>query len=332
LPTWQADQTRSIDCSGYSFQFEEKEIVTIPFPVAAPHRKRKGPIKKAGRKIEKATRKLLRSVINEKLYRKVSDRLKLTKKSNILPTEFEVDSLDLSGVVDTSIFNPNDGRKNWQDLITSFLVALGDKKDATLVVKLVTSDPLAVAKFIAFYRGRGIDHRCRVVVTSQYLTDQQLVELTDASTYYIQTTKAEGNCLPLMNFLAAGKPGVSPCHSAISDYFDDEIGFIADSNPEPAAWPHDPHLRTRSTWGRLVWTSMVEQIRESYNVAKQYPETYAEISERSREKLNDWASPENVQARLINALDDVYQNRVKAAQRRQQDEALKTNEVLKRAA
>ena len=332
LPTWQADHVRSIDCSAYSFQFEEQETVAIPFPIVAPHRKRKGPIKKAGRKIEQATRGLLRSVVNENLYRKISDRLKRSKKANMLPVDFEVESLDLSGVVYTSIFNPKDGRKNWQDLITSFLVALGDKEDATLVVKLVTSDPLALAKFIAFYRGRDIDHRCRVVITSQYLTDQQLVQLTDASTYYIQTTKAEGNCLPLMNFLAGGKPGVSPCHSAISDYFDNEVGFIAESNPEPAAWPHDPYLRTRSTWGRLVWTSMVEQIRESYKVAKEYPETYAEISERSREKMTDWAGPENVQARLIGALEDVYENRVKAQQRRHENEAWIPNEGLKRAA
>ncbi|QEG23604.1 glycosyltransferase [Mariniblastus fucicola] len=309
LKPWRNDQTRSIKCTGYSFQHDEKEADKIPLPIAAPHRKPKSGLKKVGRKVEKAIRDRVRATVNDELYRKISNRFKKSKKINILPARFEVDQLDLSGVVYTSIFNPNDGRKNWQDLITSFLVALGERDDATLVVKLVTRDSVAVAKFLRFYRGRDIDQRCRVIVTSEYLTDQQLVDLTEASTYYIQTTKAEGNCLPLMNFLAAGRPGISPCHSAISDYFDDEIGFVADSNPEPAAWPHDPHLRTRSTWGRLVWTSMVDQIRKSYQIAKDSPETYNEISQRSRERLRSWASPDCVQGRLIEALDDVYESR-----------------------
>ena len=305
LETWQANQTRTIDCEGYSFQPDEQEPVLIPMPVA-PRRKPKRGLKKVGQSIERALRHQVRSLVNEEFYQKVSNRLKQAKKINMLPAEFEVDSLDLSGVVYTSIFNPKDGRKNWQDLVTSFLVAIGDKEDATLLVKLVTRDRVAVANFLRFYRGRELDHRCRIVVTNEYLTDQQLVDLTGASTYYIQTTRAEGNCLPLMNFLAAGRPGISPCHSAISDYFDNEIGFVAESNPEPAAWPHDPDLRMRSTWGRLVWTSMVDQIRESYKIAKENPEAYSELSRRSRERLKGWASPESVQGRLIDALDNVY--------------------------
>ena len=330
LETWRADQTQSIDCAAYSFQPDEPTV--IPMPIAAPHKKPKKGLKKVGQTIERILRNQVRSMVNEELYLKVSNRFKQAKKINMLPKEFEVDSLDLSGVVYTSIFNPKDGRKNWQDLLTSFLVALGDKEDATLVVKLVTRDRVAVANFLRFYRRRAIDHRCRVVVTSQYLTDEQLVELTEASTYYIQTTKAEGNCLPLMNFLAAGRPGISPCHSAISDYFDGDIGFVAESHPEPAAWPHDPLLRTRSTWGRLVWTSMVDQIRESYQVAKEYPETYDEISLRSRERLKDWASPESVQARLIDALDKVYENRSDAAAAANQNESFAAPRLSKRAA
>jgi hypothetical protein len=111
-----------------------------------------------------------------------------------------------------------------------------------------------------------------------------------------------------MNFLAAGRPGVSPCHSAISDYYDEEIGFVAESNPEPAAWPHDPYLRTRSTWGRLVWTSMVNQIRESYRVAKDSPGKYREMSEKARRRLSDWAGSENVATRLLDSLDSVVAN------------------------
>ena len=308
LEAWNSRQnTTTIDCLCYSFRADEKEREIIPLPVAPQHRKPKRGLRKAGQLVETKVRNAIRMVVNEQLYESVSNRIKQSKTVNVLPDSFKSDQLDLDGVVYTSIFNPNDGRKNWQDLLTSFLVALSDKRDATLVVKLVSRNPVALAKFLHFYRGRDIAHQCRLVVTSEFLTEEQLVDLTAASTYYIQTTRAEGNCLPLMNFLAAGRPGVSPCHSAISDYFDADVGFVAQSHPEPAAWPHDPQLRTRSTWGRLVWPSMVEQIRESYRVATESPELYQQLAQNAKSRLRDWAGADNVAARLVNALDSVYQ-------------------------
>lgn len=306
LGVWQANQSNSVQCSGYSFVGSDDESEKTSLPIDVPTRKVPRGLKKVGRKFEKSVRRRIKSIVNEKTYRKVSNGLQRRKRRNALPQNFDFNDLDLSGVVYTSIFNPNDGRKNWQDLLTSFLVALADKADATLVIKLVTKDPVAIAKFIRFYRGRAIKHKCRLVVTAAYLSDQQLIDLTEASTYYIQTTKAEGNCLPLMNFLAAGRPGVSPSHSAISDYFDDEVGFVAESHPEPAAWPHDPRLRTRSTWARLVWTSMVEQIQGSYRVATEDRARYEQLSRLARERMNNWASSQKVEERLLGALQAVH--------------------------
>lgn len=306
LQNWDRGQKTMIECSGYSFRCEDTETETIPMPVTPKRRKPKRGLRKAGQALERKVRGGLRGLVNEQLYRNISDRFKRRKAVNVLPEKFRTERLELDGVVYTSIFNPNDGRKNWQDLLTSFLTALGDKPDATLVVKLVTRDPVAVANFLKFYRGRDIKHQCRLVVTADYLTNEQLVDLTAASTYYIQTTRAEGNCLPLMDFLSAGRPGVSPCHSAISDYFDSEVGFVAESNPEPAAWPHDPQLRTRSTWGRLVWTSMVDQIRESYRVATESPDQYQQLAHNAKQRLRDWAGSENVARRLTQALDSVH--------------------------
>jgi glycosyltransferase involved in cell wall biosynthesis len=299
---WSYGQTATIDCSGYHFPEveEEQPVICLPLRRKKPDRG----LKRVGKKLESAVRTAARKTIGEGQYRKISNRVSRANRRYALPQP-NLEQLDLSGVVYTSIFNPNDGRKNWQDLLTSFLVALGDKEDATLVVKLITKDPVGVARFLRYYQSRNVSHRCQLVVVSQYLTEEQLVDLAAASTYYIQTTRAEGNCLPLMNALAAGRPGISPCHSAISDYFDDEIGFVAESHPEPAAWPHDPLLSMRSTWGRLVWTSMVEKIRESYRIAKYEPNTYQQISRRARTRLRSWAGTENVKARLLAALDEI---------------------------
>jgi len=211
--------------------------------------------------------------------------------------------IDLSGIVYTSVFNPEDGRKNWTDLLTGFLHALGDREDATLVLKLVTKNADAVKKVIKYYQGRDVPHRCKVVVIGDFLSEQQMYQLAAASTYYLQTTKAEGNCLPLMNYLAAGRPGISPNHSAMSDYFEESVGFVIKSHPEPSAWPHDTRLRSRSTWGRLVWPSIVEQIQQSYHLVKDRPEQYAALAKRCRCHMRGWAGNEAVWGRLREALD-----------------------------
>jgi hypothetical protein len=211
--------------------------------------------------------------------------------------------LDLSGIVYTSIFNPDDGRKNWQDLLTGFLFALGDREDTTLVIKLITKRADSVKRVVNYFLRRDIPHRCRVVVIGDFLSEKQMCELAAASTYYLQTTKAEGNCLPLMNYLAAGRPGISPNHSAMSDYFDESFGFVIDSHPEPSAWPHDTKLRSRSTWGRLVWPSIVEQIRASYCLVKDHPEQYLLLANRCRAHMQRWAGNEAVWERLSDALD-----------------------------
>ncbi len=211
--------------------------------------------------------------------------------------------LDLSGIVYTSILNPIDGRKNWQDLLTGFLLALGDREDVTLVIKLISSDPFQVRRVLGYYKCRDIPHRCKLVIIPGYLQDEQMLRLAEASTYYLQTTRAEGNCLPLMNYRAAGRPGISPRHSAIADYFDDQIGLVVDSHPEPTAWPHDPRLRIRTSWGRIVWPSLVAQLQESYRIIKHDREKYDSLAARGRQKLLPWASPAHIEPRLRSALE-----------------------------
>jgi hypothetical protein len=210
--------------------------------------------------------------------------------------------LDLSGVVYTSIFNPIDGRKNWQDLLTGFLCALKDCDDATLVMKLITNDPGLVYDVWHYYQCLGIPHCCRVAMISDFLSDEQLVELVGPTTYYLTTTRAEGNCLPLMNYLAAGRPAISPRHTAIADYFDRDVGFVVESHPEPTAFPHDSRFRRTTTWHRLVWPSLAEQIRKSYEIAKWDRSTYRRLAQNARQKMLAWSHPREVGPRLHQAL------------------------------
>ena len=216
--------------------------------------------------------------------------------------------LHLSGIVYTAIFNPFDPRKNWQDLISAFLLALGDLDDATLVLKLVVCRklaPHAVNAIIEFRRRLGVTHKCKLVLVPAYLSETQMTDLARASTYYVNTARAEGACLPLQDFLAARRPGIAPLHTAMSDYFSEELGFVLDSHLEPASWPHDPEQRMSTRWNRLVWESLHDQLQSSYLLAKQDQGQYQTLAANGRDRMLDFASAETVWPKLLAALNSV---------------------------
>jgi len=216
--------------------------------------------------------------------------------------------LDLEGVVYTTVLNPFDERKNWCDLLSAYLCALADCPDALLVVKLVLPATLMIPGMngvLSRYRQMGLSHRCRIAFVPAYLTSAQMFELARGSTYYVNASFAEGACLPLQDFLAAGRPGIAPVHSAMADYFDAEVGFTIEAHAEPAAWLHDPSGRYSTTWQRPVWESLFNQFRASYAVAKQNPARHAALGDQGRQRMNQYASSDKVWPLLCAALDSV---------------------------
>ncbi len=234
--------------------------------------------------------------------------LKAAHDEDVRPCVNSAPNLELSGVVYTSILNPYDPRKNWQDLLSAYLLALRDCEDATLVLKLVVCPKLAAAALngvINHYRTINIRHRCKLAFVTEYLSDAQMVEMARGSTYYVNSARAEGSCLPLQDFLAAGRPGIAPCHTAMADYFNDRLGFPVDSYPEPASWPHAQSLGYTTTWHRLVWQSLHDQFRSSYEVAKCDSARYRTMAAQGRTRMAEFASAKSVWPRLVAALDSI---------------------------
>jgi hypothetical protein len=80
---------------------------------------------------------------------------------------------------------------------------------------------------------------------------------------------------------------------------------VVESHSEPTAFPHDRRLRRTTTWHRLVWPSLVGQIKTSYEVAKWDLPTYYRLAQNAQDKMRGWASPPAVAERLYAALDMV---------------------------
>jgi glycosyltransferase involved in cell wall biosynthesis len=304
LPPWHHAHPVLLGCNAYVFQQVDEHQYVADAPVVRPKRSLRSFVRQ---QVHLAYRHVLKPLVPPLVHQALRSGAHLFAPRLLDPfgRENQRRYLELSGVVYTSIFNPADGRKNWEDLLSGFVSALGDCTDATLVLKLIAKNPTWAERIAQYYRCLDRRHRCRVVFVTDYLSEEQMFALTRATTYYITTTRAEGNCLPAMNYLAAGRPVISTCHTAISDYFSDQIGFVLESHPEPAIWPHDSSLRFKTTWGRLVWPSLLEQLRRSYELARQDHRAYEAMAARGREKIQKWGHPEVVWQRLKAALDEL---------------------------
>ena len=206
--------------------------------------------------------------------------------------------LALDGVIYGSVFCPMDGRKNWFDMVCGFCLALGDREDATLVLKLTHHDcELAILAMLGDL-AKLPPFRCRVVLIDGYLPDESYLRLTSLSSYTVNTSHGEGQCLPLMEYMSAGKPAIAPTHTAMADYITPANAFILTSTREPAIWPHDPREAMRTRRHRINFETLMAAYRESYDVAKHHPARYAQMAAAAYHGLKEHCSRKKIRAGL----------------------------------
>ncbi|WP_187670755.1 glycosyltransferase [Zestomonas carbonaria] len=220
-------------------------------------------------------------------------------------------SIRVDGVVYTTILNPADSRKNWVELITAFCWAFKETEDATLIVKMTHHDLEYYRIVLMTLLSRLAPFRCRVLVLHGFLEDSQYRELIDASTYYVNASSGEGLCLPLMEFLSAGRPAIAPVHTAMADYVDERLAFLLKCSPEPFCWPHDPTGIFMTHRHRLNWQSLMEAYKTSYEVATADPWRYRQMSAHAFAKMRAFASVEAVAAPLDEFLEKIMKEPVR---------------------
>ena len=305
LPSWQPDQKVTLECPCYLLPqpgAPRRTLVTVGLSA----------VRQARQRLVGAYRRSVRPHLPAAVHQRLasSSRGLLPPSEPVAEVRFPIvfspsERLELSGVVYTSIFNPFDIRKDWRSLLERFLRALGDRDDAMLVIKLAVSKTMrqeGLHNLFSFYQRLRLPHRCRVAIVAEYLPDEEMLRLAGASTYYLNTSKAEGLCMPLQDALAAGRPGVAPAHTAMAEYVDEQLAFVVPSRDEPTYWPWDPEQRLTTTWQRLDRRRLTAQIEASYHAAKNDLPRYYEMSACGRERMRDLASAEKVWPRLKEVL------------------------------
>ncbi|WP_256585107.1 MULTISPECIES: glycosyltransferase [unclassified Pseudomonas] len=215
-----------------------------------------------------------------------------------LPDTTGMVETQVDGVVYVTVFNPQDGRKNWHQLITAFCWAFRETDDATLVLKITQNDLSSYYSELMTLLAQLSPFACRVVVMHGYLDDPQYARLYEAASYYVNASRCEGLCLPLMEFMACGKPAIAPNHTAMKDYIDDSVAFIVRSSEELTIWPQDTRIIYRTLRQRPDWGSLKTAYENSYRIAKEQPQMYRRMSDAAIERMRDYCGFVQVQRRL----------------------------------
>jgi glycosyltransferase involved in cell wall biosynthesis len=205
--------------------------------------------------------------------------------------------IPLDGCVFTAIFNPNDGRKNWQEMLRAFCIALRDAPDATLVLKLIGPMPTGFGVF-ADNLERLRPFCCRVVMIDGFLDEASYERLLCSSTFIVNASAGEGQCLPLMQAMSAGVPAVAPDHTAMAEYVDATNAFVVASTREPCAWPHDPRGKYRTLRHRPDVESLMDALRAAHAVATRDSGRYRAMSEAATARLRAHCSEAVVREKL----------------------------------
>ncbi|MFJ4193756.1 glycosyltransferase [Pseudomonas sp. NPDC089534] len=215
-----------------------------------------------------------------------------------LPATDSVVETEVEGVVYVSVFNPRDGRKNWHHLVTAFCAAFRETPDATLVLKITQNDLSSYYGELMTLLAQLSPFACRVLVMHGYLDDAQYARLYRAASFYVNASRCEGLCLPLMEFMASGKPVIAPDHTAMEDYIDDSVAFVVKSSEELTIWPQDTRIVYRTLRHRPDWGSLKSAYENSYRMATTQPQDYRRMSAAAVERMRGYCAFAPVQRRM----------------------------------
>src|SRR5690606_13171863 len=115
---------------------------------------------------------------------------------------------------------------------------------------------------------------------------------------YINASNAEGLCLPLMEFLSAGKPALAPRHTAMLDYLDEDVARLVETSEELASRSHDPVGILGSRRHRLNWDSLMQGYRDCHALARTNPDAYQRMSVNGWQRMQQLSETSVVAAEL----------------------------------
>jgi glycosyltransferase involved in cell wall biosynthesis len=204
----------------------------------------------------------------------------------------------VDGTVYTTILDPIDEEKNWHDMVTAFCWAFRDDAGATLILKNIPGDFGDFPHRLMRVLSQLAPFRCRVISVEAEFDGAACAQLVNATRYYVNTSECEGICLPVMEFMAQGKPVIAPCHTALEDCIDADSAFVVACSRQAAAFPYHKDERICTDSYRLNWESLRAAFQESHRTFSSQPDRYAAMAQAARSRIQAIASSDTVEDHL----------------------------------
>ena len=134
-----------------------------------------------------------------------------------------------------SVFNPEDFRKNLDSMIRGFDAFLQQGHDDLLIIKALTgTERFSLEQVVRdvmvnkLARGSAFGTE-NILVFNAFLTEEEMTLLYDAADFYLCTSIAEGQNLPLLEAMARGVVPVTTRTTAMLDYIDAENAVVIET-------------------------------------------------------------------------------------------------------
>jgi glycosyltransferase involved in cell wall biosynthesis len=144
--------------------------------------------------------------------------------------------------------------------------------------------------------------KCRVLVLHGYLDDADYEKLIAATHFVVNASLAEGQCLPLVEFMSGRRPAIAPLHTAMLDYITPDNAVIVQSAAEFCSWPHDPRNHLITTRHRVEWSSIRDAFQEAARIIEHDPERYARMADAAAASVRAYCADDVVAPALASFL------------------------------
>ena len=117
-------------------------------------------------------------------------------------------------------------RKNPEGAIRAFAMAFSDRQDARMVLKTVAANEFPDRVKLLRNLAVGLGVADRIVFVDDYLTQRDVLNLTNACDVYISLHRAEGFGLGIAEAMSLGKPVVVTDYSSTTEFCNDSNSIL----------------------------------------------------------------------------------------------------------
>ena len=200
------------------------------------------------------------------------------------------ENIDISKINKTyfAILNPWDYRKNFPNLLKTFMEFASNHKDVLFIVKVIIDNKTTFLNNIneILYLNLGYKNlkSDNVIMISEYIPEKILFSIMKKVDYYYNLSFAEGQFLPILESMVVGTVPISPDKTAMQDYITEENAFVIPSKLAPADPRSNAFFREDFMWYEPDLNEAIRQLEASYNVSE---EEYNKKAQKAKEKVKE---------------------------------------------